>query len=163
MKNTIELAPRCNLNLLHTDIDLDADPDTVTIVGYKRGKWLIPLAVAATFIATSINPPSCLAQYLPAYEKQSSGQPQSSAPQLPGATNGTIGPPGQDPFVIEGVAQAPTTKKGENWLPIGINMVAFIAIFLLIRRKKADIWAMGAGVATIMVVLGLTLGLFGIK
>ena len=88
------------------------------------------------------------------------------APALQGYSNGTIGPPGM-PASITMAAMPPDIKgvpapsSDKQW--IGVIAVAMAALFafLLGRRKKSCVWALGASTAAIMMIAGLAWGTFG--
>jgi hypothetical protein len=99
-------------------------------------------------------------------------------PQVPGATNGTIGPPGGDANVlisgssvnndVSSSSGNPFTKVSRlsispsNLPTTAVNICAALAIFLVLRRKRAEMWMMAAAVASIMVLDGLACGLLGL-
>ncbi len=122
------------------------------------------------FAVVSANP--CLAQDAFSGQLDShpgSPSPQTQAPILPAATNGTIGPPTpyngpvQTPTSpgayngprLQGVMTAGTVRVNPNIFQenpaviFAVPVVAF-GLFLLLRRKRASVWEMGAVAAVIL-------------
>lgn len=93
----------------------------------------------------------------------------NQVPQLQGATMGTIGPPGCNATVIQGVMTAGTVRVHNSpdisGLPahyLAVPLMAF-ALFLFVRRNRASIWEMGIASSLILGTTGILVGssLFG--
>lgn len=90
-------------------------------------------------------------------------QKEGRAPILPGATNGTIGPPGGDTTSIMGVMTAGTVRVNHSpsyaWLvPVSVCSVAAVMFALTMRKKRGALWVLGGCAALILIVGGFLFG-----
>lgn len=84
-----------------------------------------------------------------------------SAPQLPGATNGTIGPPGGDATFISKRSEGLMVKRNvfeECPAAVFTVPVVALAVFLLVRRKRSSMWEMGTVASVILALSGIAWG-----
>lgn len=136
---------------------------TMSLIGRDFRSLLFVLLLGASGLFT--------ASYAQFESRQDSGiisTPQSSAPMLPGATNGTIGPPGLQGSMLTGaspMAYAPepqsinVAQADPRWIVVGV--LGLLSIFVLIRRYANSLWKMGAVAASVILVAGLVWGFCG--
>lgn len=130
-------------------------------------QWTCLSAVLAVLFFNSVQPAS--AQYQPRFTQEHQSDTGYKAPQLQGATMGTIGPQGEEPTYIEGVntssAQVIMTEfpRMEQVTITGatLSMSALLALFLL-RKKKAAMWSLGATSAAVLLVSGFAWGILAV-
>lgn len=85
----------------------------------------------------------------------------SLAPILPGATNGTIGPPGADAMVVSGGSPRGAVvlnvlRYPAEWFAVPLTA---LLLFFLVRRKRASFWELGLVTSVIVGTTGLAWGL----